>query len=289
MSPPWSVRIEDRAPLGLIALLRGEAWVIPDDGRAVRLDPGAVAIMKGPQGFTVADDPQTPAQVVIHPEQRVTTPGGDELGHAMNLGVRTWGNDPHGSAISVTGCFQMRGEVSQRLLDAMPTLSVLTPDTWQSPLVGLLDDEVVRDEPGQQAVLDRLFDLLLIAVVRAWFARPEAGAPAWYRAHNDPVIGRAVRMLHDDPAYPWTVAGLATAAGLTRARFARRFTDLVGQPPMTYLTSWRLALAADLLREPNTTVEAVARQVGYSNGFALSTAFKRVRGTSPTSHRRTSS
>jgi AraC-like DNA-binding protein len=287
MTPPWSVRLEDRAPLGLIAMLRGEAWAIPDDGQAVRLDPGAVAIMKGPQAFTVADDPQTPAEVVIHPEQRVTTPGGDDLGEAMNLGVRAWGNDPHGSAISVIGCFQMRGEVSQRLLDAMPLLAVLTPDTWESPLVRLLDEEIVRDEPGQQAVLDRLFDLLLIAVVRAWFARPEADAPAWYRAHNDPVIGRAVRMLHDDPAHPWTVAGLASAAGLTRARFARRFTDLVGQPPMTYLTSWRLALAADLLREPTTTVEAVARQVGYSNGFALSTAFKRVRGTSPTTYRRT--
>ena len=80
MSPPWSVRFEDRAPLGLIAMLRGGAWVIPDHGRATRLDPGAVAIMKGPQAFTVADDPQTPAQVVIHAEQRVTTPGGDDLG-----------------------------------------------------------------------------------------------------------------------------------------------------------------------------------------------------------------
>ena len=85
------MRFEDRAPLGLIAMLRGGAWVIPDHGRATRLDPGAVAIMKGPQAFTVADDPQTPAQVVIHAEQRVTTPGGDDLGQAMNLGVRTWG------------------------------------------------------------------------------------------------------------------------------------------------------------------------------------------------------
>ena len=258
MSPPWSVRFEDRAPLGLIAMLRGEAWVIPDDGRAVRLDPGAVAIMKGPQGFTVADDPQTPAQVVIHPQQRVTTSGGDDLGEAMNLGVRTWATRPHGSAISVDRLLsRCVARSAQRLLDAMPMLSVLTPDTWDSPLVRLLDDEVVRDEPGQQAVLDRLFDLLLVAVVRAWFSQPEADAPTWYRAHNDPVIGRAVRMLHE-PAHPWTVAGLATAAGLTRARFARRFTDLVGEPPMTYLTSWRLALAADLLREPNTTVEAVA-------------------------------
>lgn len=286
MNPPWSVRLEDRAPLGLVAMLRGESWVVSDDGQAVRLGPGAVAVMKGPEAFTFADDPQTPIQAVVHPQQRVTTPGGEDLDEAMNLGIRSWGKHPDGSDQSLIGCFQMRGEVSQRLLDALPPLLVLTPDIWDSPLVRLLDDEIVRDQPGQQAVLDRLFDLLLIAVVRAWFARPEAAAPAWYSAHNDPVIGRAVRILHADPAHSWTVNRLAAAAGITRARFARRFTEVVGQPPMTYLTAWRLALAADLLREPDATVEAVARRVGYSNGFALSTAFKRVRGTSPTDHRR---
>lgn len=149
----------------------------------------------------------------------------------------------------------------------------------------LLAAETAKDDPGQQAVLDRLFDLLLIAAVRAWFARPEANAPVWYRAHVDPVVGRALRTLHTDPSHPWTVAKLARAAGVSRALFARRFTELVGEPPMTYLTGWRLALAADLLHEPGATVEAVARRVGYSNGFALSTAFKRVRGISPAQHR----
>ena len=134
-------------------------------------------------------------------------------------------------------------------------------------------------------MLDRLLDLLLIAVLRAWFARPEAEAPAWYRAHGDPVVGRALRLLHNNPAHPWTVATLAAEIGVSRAALARRFTELVGEPPMTFLTGWRLALAADLLREPDATVGAVARQVGYGSPFALSTAFKRVRGVSPQQHR----
>ena len=105
--------------------------------------------------------------------------------------------------------------------------------------------------------------------------------PAWYRANSDPVVGKALRMLHNNPAQPWTVAELAARAGVSRAALARRFTDVVGEPPMAYLTGWRLALAADLLRDPAATIGSVARQVGYGSPFALSAAFKRVRGVSP--------
>ena len=83
-------------------------------------------------------------------------------------------------------------------------------------------------------MLDRLLDLLLIAVLRAWFARPEAQAPGWYRAHGDPVVGPALRLLHNSPAEPWTVAGLAKEIGVSRAALARRFNELVGEPPMAY-------------------------------------------------------
>ena len=93
-------------------------------------------------------------------------------------------------------------------------------------------------------------------------------------------------MLQNNPAHPWTVASLAAETGVSRAALARRFTDLVGEPPMTFLTGWRIALAADLLREPDATVGAVAQQVGYGSAFALSTAFKRMRGLSPSEHRR---
>jgi AraC-like DNA-binding protein len=185
----------------------------------------------------------------------------------------------------LTGTYQLRSETSQRLLDALPAHLVLTGDSWENPLVGYLADEIAKDEPGQEAVLDRLLDLLLIAVLRAWFAREEAQAPGWYRAQGDPVVGPALKLIHNNPAHPWTVASLADAIGVSRAALARRFNALVGEPPMTFLTTWRLSLAADLLREPGATVGSVAPQVGYSSAFALSTAFKRVRGMSPAEHR----
>ena len=144
---------------------------------------------------------------------------------------------------------------------------------------------MVKDDPGQSAVLDRLLDLLLITFLREWLARPEAEAPAWYRAQGDPIVGEALRMMYDRPDHSWTVASLAAEAGASRAALARRFHDLVGEPPMTFLTGWRVALAADLLREPDATVGSVAKRVGYGSPFALSTAFKRLRGVSPKEHR----
>lgn len=285
LTPPWSVRIEDRAPLTLVLMVRSDSWVVPDGAPPVRLSPGDIAVVRGPDPYTVADAPGTPPQIVIHPGQVSATPQGDELCDVMDLGVRTWGDDPDGSAVMISGTYQVRGEISSRLLSALPQILVLPGDAWQSPLPGLLSEEVVRDEPGQEVVLDRLLDLLLIAVLRAWFSRPEAGAPSWYAAQSDPVVGPALRLLHDDPAQAWTVAALAARTGVSRAALGRRFTELVGEPPMSYLTQWRLSLAADLLREPDATIGAVARKVGYGSPFALSAAFKRVRGVSPQQYR----
>lgn len=283
LSPPWSVRIQDRAPLSIVALARGTAWAIPDHGEALRLQAGDVAIMRGPDPFTFADPPSAPVQVVIHPGPRRATPTGEDLRDVIDLGPRTWG-DGHTeqAAVMLIGKYQMSGEINRRLLRALPPLLVLPHDAQHSSsLVPLLAEEVIKEEPGQQVVLDRLLDLLLVSTLRAWFARPEGGAPAWYRAWADPVIGPALRLLHGDPAHSWTVGVLARRTGVSRAHLARRFTGLVGRPPMAYLTDWRLDVAADLLREPDSTLDAVARRVGYGSASALSTAFKRERGTSP--------
>ncbi len=184
----------------------------------------------------------------------------------------------------LTGTYPTVGEVSRRLLAAVPSVVTARAGTTPDPLVTMLADEIERDVPGQEAVLDRLLDLLLVRVLREWLDRP--AAPAWYRAHGDPVAGQALRLLQDRPEHPWTVAGLASATGVSRAALARRFTDAVGEPPMTYLATWRLALAADLLRQhPDATLTAIARQVGYRSPFTLSTAFKREYGRSPQHYR----
>lgn len=285
MAPPWSLRIQDEAPLTLVAIVRGSACIVEDGGTVNWLAAGDVAIARGPDPYLVADSPDTPPQAIIRPGQLCTTPDGAELKIMDFLGTRDWGNSRDGETVMLTGTYQLDGEVSQRLLRALPPLLVLKGDAWETPLIDLLADEIVKDEPGQEAVLDRLLDLLLIAVLRTWFSRPEAEAPGWYRAHADPIVGPALRALHSDPAHQWTVAELADGAGVSRAALARRFNDLVGEPPMSFLTGWRIALAADLLREPGATVGSVAPQVGYGSAFALSTAFKRLRGISPRQYR----
>jgi AraC-like DNA-binding protein len=285
MDPPWSMRIEDQAPLTLVAVVRGHAWIVPDGGEPVRLGPGDVAVVRGPDHYVVSDDPATPPGVVIHPGQRCTTLDGQDLALTMELGVRTWGNSESGATVLLTGTYEGHSEMSKRLLSALPMLIIVRVDEWDSPLVGLLSRDIVKDDPGQEVVLDRLLDLLLIAVVRVWFSRAESDAPAWWRADGDPIVGKALRLLYNNPAKPWTIASLASSVGVSRAALARRFNELVGEPPISFLTNWRLALAADLLREPGTTIGAVARQVGYGSPFALSAAFKRAYGISPQQHR----
>ncbi|MEU2091661.1 AraC family transcriptional regulator [Nocardia beijingensis] len=283
LNPPWSLRIQDEAPLTVLAMIRGGAWIITDAGAPRQLGAGDVAIFRGPAPYTVADDPATAPQIIIHPGQVTKTPRGEILCETLSLGVRQWGTDPAGATLMVTGTYESAGAASRRLLRALPPVLVLRRGEFDSRVLDLLVDETTKDEPAQSAVLDRLLDLVLIAALRAWFSRDDA--PSWYHAYGDPLVGKALRLLQHNPAHGWTVAGLAEAVGVSRAALARRFTDLVGEPPMAFLTEWRLALAADLLQESDATIEAIARQVGYGSAFALSTAFKRHFGVSPRDHR----
>ena len=188
-------------------------------------------------------------------------------------------------ATLLTGTYDVRGSVCDRILRGLPSLIIVRADTMPYSLVEIVSVELGRARPGQQAVLDRLLDLLLVIALREWMDQPGSGAPAWYHAQEDLVVGAALRLMHDDPAHPWTVAELAERASVSRSAFARRFTQLAGEPPMSYLACWRLCLAADLLGSTDTTLDTIARRVGYANAYALSVAFKRVHGVRPGEHR----
>ena len=285
MSSPWSLRILAESPLTVIAGISGDVWVNPDEGEAIHIAPGDIAITRAPALYNVSESPNAPPNIFIHPGQDCRNAEGELLLEELMHNTRTWGTDPNGSTVFIVGAYEHLSDISDRLLKALPPVLSLSRDEWQSPLVQLLCEEVIKDEPGQAAVLDRLIDLLVTAVLKAWFARQESNAPAWWRHQGDRVIEQTLRAMHDDPARNWTMDTLSSEVGTSRASLARRFNEVVGEPPMTFLKNWRMALAADLLCQPNQTVSTVAHQVGYATPYAFSAAFKRVRGISPQEHR----
>jgi AraC-like DNA-binding protein len=281
----WAARFVDRSPLALAVLLHGSAWITPQSGDPVRIGPGDVAVLCGGAPYVIADDPATEPDVVIHSEGRCTTVRGEELSGVRAPGTGTWDAEGADGTLLLSGLYTVDSGTPSRLLAALPPLAVIEANVGACPVSRTTFEEITREEPGQQILLDRTLDLMLITALRAWFTRPGAQVPAWYRAHSDPVVGPALRLLQANPAHPWTLPTLAAKTGVSRANLARRFTALVGQPPMTFLRERRLALAADLLREPDATLATVAERVGFSNAFALSTAFKREYGISPSAYR----
>jgi len=267
--------------LTVIAGVAGAQWIVPDVGQPVELGPGDIAVTRAPDHYNVADSPEAVPQVFVDPGQNCCDAEGVSLKQQMMHGVRTWGNDPAGPCVFLVGAYESPSDVSDRLLRVLPPVLSVNKVDWDSPLITLFEREVMHDGPGQGAVLDRLLDLLLTAVLRAWLATQDHHCPAWWRSQDDPVIARALQFIHEDPTRAWTVETLARQAGASRASFARRFSQLVGETPMTFLKNWRLAMAADLLCQPGETVGTVADKVGYANPFAFSTAFKRTRGISP--------
>ncbi|MGW0886136.1 AraC family transcriptional regulator [Streptomyces sp. NPDC002671] len=285
--PPWSMTFADAPTLTVVATLGGHASVRLDDDpqpTPVRLAAGDIALISSTNRYTIADAPDTPPQVVIRGGKKHVIDSGTAA--RQNLGPRTFGDGLPGATTLLRGAYELRGDVGERLLDMLPPLAVVPAGPRTQAALDLLAAEVAHDEPGQDAVLNRLLDLVLVLALRAWCARPQAQLPSWYQALATPYVGDALRLLHEAPAHRWTVAELAAHVGQSRATFAARFTRVVGEPPLTYLTGWRMALAADLLRDTEETVAAVAREVGYGDAFAFSVAFKRARGVSPSNWRR---
>jgi AraC-like DNA-binding protein len=152
--------------------------------------------------------------------------------------------------------------------------------------VELLRTEMDGPRIGSSGIVPALIDSLLLYIVRAWMDEFPRRAPGWAGALRDPSIAPALAAIHADPANGWTVESLASRAGLSRAAFARKFHIMVGEPPLTYLTRWRMTTAARLLRESDAPLAAIAARTGYRSEFAFAKAFKREYGQAPGGYRR---
>jgi AraC-like DNA-binding protein len=283
---PSSARLAWRAPwaqefasvpgsAGFQVILQGPCWLLIAGRDPIPLAAGDVILRPHGQGHVLADHPSTPPEPCDPAAPAFAAEGAD---------------DP--TTVTLCGGYRLDRARSHPLMTSLPELIHLPAHLGRHPellsTVTLLAGELAHPRLGTDAVVPALLDTLLLHTLRAWLDqqadRPET--TGWAAALNDPPIAAALQAMHDDPARPWTVASLAAEAGLSRTPFARRFTALLGRPPLTYLTWWRMTTAATRLRESDALLSEVAAGVGYGSEFAFASAFKRHHGTPPGRYRR---
>lgn len=157
---------------------------------------------------------------------------------------------------------------------------------WSEQFMRLAATESARRRPGSDALLERLSEIMFVDAVRRYADDLPERSTGWLAGLRDRFVGRALALMHERPAEPWTIDELGRQAGLSRSALHERFVELIGQPPMQYLTNWRMQLASRLLRDTQSSVAAIALEVGYDSEAAFARAFKRLVGTPPATWRR---
>jgi AraC-like DNA-binding protein len=278
---PWGLELPPAAGASFHAVTAGTAWLRVAGADALQLMPGDVVLL--PAGTSHRLSSSRTARCVAYgrtvKEQRMSPDGELRIG------------GPGAATSFVCAGFDYDLDVAEPLVSLLPAVVHVPADPVEgrdvAALVDLLGLEVGARRPGSRAAAARLIDMLLIASIRHWIdEQPDGEAASWLRALRDPDIARVIGLLHDRPGEPWTLAALGREVHLSRATLARRFAELVGEPPLTYLARWRMHVAAQRLKYSTDTVGAIARDVGYRSEFAFNRAFTRHRGEPPGRYRR---
>jgi AraC-like DNA-binding protein len=277
---PWGASFPDGLVASLHVIAAGACWLTVDGHDPVQLTRGDVVLIPSGIGHRLSDVPDRPARPMTEIAGRTLEEGPPDV-------VVVEGDGP--LTVWLCGGFRLAPDLQHPLTGMLPPVVVVTAaearGTGLGAAVDLLSAEIAGTDPGAPAVMASLVDLLFVYILRAWLAehREESG---WGKALFDPAVGAALALVHDDPARPWTLESLAREAGLPRATFSRRFAALTGQSPMAYVTAWRMALAARMLRDEPATLHQIAQRVGYESEFAFARAFKRTTGQAPGHYRK---
>jgi AraC-like DNA-binding protein len=252
--------------------------LVVDGCAAVRLEAGDLAFLPFGAGHVLTSDPALPS---VPAELALDDAG---LGEPVH-GVGDAGEQSH----LVHAQLSFEGVLAPKLRALLPPFIHIRagdgcPREWLRAMSQLLAEEARNAGPGSSIMIARILDVLFVQALREWSGRRDN--LGWLIALPDLQIGKALSAIHADPACEWTVGSLASLAGLSRSAFASRFSAVVGQPPLQYLTTWRLNLAADHLRAGTARLAQIASAVGYGSEAALHRAFKGKFGITPGAFRR---
>jgi AraC-like DNA-binding protein len=273
LAAPWGIAMPPLPGTMVFHLLTHGAAVIEVEGERVDVSAGDLLLVPHGTGHAILDvDGSAPTPLFDLPRveqtdryERVRVPGDGDR------------------AELVCGAVSFTGLGVGRLVRSLPPVIMVGRDdesSWQRAALEVIAEESRHPQPGSDVVTARLADVLVVQAVRAWLesAAPDRG---WVAGLRDPLLGRALSAFHADPAAPWSLDSLARTAGMSRSAFAARFTDLMGETAIGYLTAWRMDLAARLVREQSLPLSRVAERVGYRSEAAFNRAFRRAHGQPP--------
>jgi len=293
MSGTFYCRSELTAPWGLglppmdgcswfHVVTSGRGWLDVDGAEPRLLQPGDFALVPHGEGHRLWSEPGVPAPTVV------------ELPHEYESDRYAILRHGGGGAAATLVCGAVRFDhpAARNLVTLLPRMinveaSSSPQSDWMQSTLRLVAAEAKELRPGGEAVITRLSDILVIQAIRSWIETDPAAQTGWLGALQDRQIGRAIALIHRDPARAWTVASLADELAMSRSAFAARFTALADEPAMRYVARWRMHVALDWLKEEGATVGELASRLGYQSEAAFSRAFKRVIGVSPGAVRRT--
>lgn len=265
----WGVRYSAYGLPGFGIVLAGQCWLAVEEAEPVRLSRGDFVLLPATPAFRLYSQPGVPC---IHREPSAEA-------------VRHGDQDGESDFQMLGGAFQIEAVNAPLLVALLPRLiHIRAADGGTGRLARIIDlitEECTADRPGRDMVLERLLQVMLVECLR-WRGADGDTLPAGLLAGmRDPATAKALRALHSDIRAGWTVAGLASLAGMSRSAFAARFVEAVGCAPIEYLSRWRMALAQDALDRGGKSLDRLAEEIGYESASAFSTAFRRRVGCSP--------
>ncbi len=285
LSAPWGFSVPKSERTQFHVVRRGRCWLLLEGARRtepVLLEAGDLVLLPCGSAHVMADSLKTralPLERLIR--EHLPPDGGKPL---------VYGGRGEGTTL-VCGYFDFARGTVHPLLSVLPTLVTIRGEggrahSWLESTLDLIAEESTAGRPGGETLIDRLTETLFVHVLRRHLEQPGPPNPSWLLGLRDPNLAGALGLIHRQPEQAWTVATLAQRVGMSRSAFAARFRAMVGDPPLVYLTRWRMQLAADKLRASQLNLSDVAEQVGYQTEASFSKVFKRLWGVAPATYRR---
>jgi len=274
--PPWGLDVDRYAIAAVHVVQQGRCWLRTGDEHR-QLDAGDLVLVARGVRHQLLDSPRGRAM----PYEPALA--------AMRARIAA-GERSDRAARILCMAFEFPFDGPHPLLSVLPPVihlprALVARDERLRLLMDLLALEAGSPQSGSSLVVPRLVDAVLVLVVRTWLAQQPAGRTGWVGALRDPLVGRALELMHANPAQPWAIEDMARTLATSRATLARRFGDTVGSSPAAYLAQWRMTVAAQRLRDTDQTLEQIAAATGYQGAASLSKAFRRHFGSAPGTYR----